>query len=137
MAIFIFVVRDLYSCTSLLLGYVIRYLFIIISFLQIYNFLSCGSTYQLCRFAKQRNPARRRKKKLNLDISKYIQGIILPNRRINLKTPYKKLFNQGLFTPKMHVFHTKRCASFSIKDVHLFILYILEIRFYFQKWTLE
>ena len=48
------------------------------------------------------------------------QGIIFPKRRINLQTPYKKLFKRRVFTPKMHIFHTKRCASFTIKDVHLF-----------------
>ena len=63
---------------------------------------------------------KRRKKKLLLDLSKIKQGYIFTKQGVISTKPYYKLLKQGDNSRKMHIFHTKRCTSFGVKDVHLF-----------------
>jgi hypothetical protein len=60
--------------------------------------------------------------KLKPYLSKIKQGDIFTKQGDILTKPYYKLLKQGDNSRKMHVFHTKRCTSFGVKDVHLFFL---------------
>jgi hypothetical protein len=60
------------------------------------------------------------KRKIKRCFSKIKQRKNLLKQRFILLTPYKKLFKQEVFGAKMRIFWGKRCASFTIKDVHLF-----------------
>lgn len=49
------------------------------------------------------------------------QGITCLKQDIICSNPYFKLLKRRVICAKMHIFDTKRCTSFVVKDVHLFL----------------